>query len=69
MSITLEQMKLAVECLKHHAKTPKVVKDQAEADAMNAHDAELYARVGLQQTYVWEVGDEYYTVENGQFIA
>ena len=63
MSITLDQINNAVIHMKQHAEKPKIVKDQAEADAMNVHDVELYARVGLEPKRTWNIGDEYYWVE------
>lgn len=58
--ITREQIDNAVACLKQHVYKPEVVKDQAEADAMNAYELETYALVGLKPVHIWKIGDEYY---------
>ena len=59
--ITLEQINSAVAYMKQHAIKPKTVKDQAEADAMNAYEVKLYA-LGLEPRLTWKVGDEYFEV-------
>ena len=61
--ITLAQIKSATEHMKRNALKPRRVRDQAEADAMNALDAKLYAAaLDREPSHRWKVGDEYFEI-------
>lgn len=53
MSITREEIKIAVAHMEQYAIKPKVVNDRAEADRMNATEVAIYAMIGMKS-------DEYY---------
>lgn len=53
-SVTLEQIKSAVEHLKNNSLPPRVVKNKKEAARMNREDR----KIGLRNR--WKPGDEYY---------